>query len=157
VGTVLRNPDLARTYGRIAHLGAKGFYGGAVADAVVEAVRHPPVAAGANHAWRPGTVTLRDLKAYAAPERAPARVAYRGLDVYGMGPPSSGGPTVGEALNVLEGFDLDPADRTQALHDHLEASRFSLPTATPTWPTPTSPPCRSPGCSPTGSPPSAAR
>jgi gamma-glutamyltranspeptidase / glutathione hydrolase len=61
-----------------------------------------------------------------APEREPTRVAYRGLDVYSMGPPSSGGSTVGEALNILEGFDLDPADRTQALHHYLEASRFSF-------------------------------
>jgi gamma-glutamyltranspeptidase/glutathione hydrolase len=126
VGTVLRNPDLARTYERIAHLGAKGFYSGAVADAMVEAVQHPPVAADANHTWRPGLMTMRDVKAYVAPERAPTRVGYRGLDVYGMGPPSSGGSTVGEALNILEGFALGPADRTQALHDYLEASRFSF-------------------------------
>jgi gamma-glutamyltranspeptidase / glutathione hydrolase len=126
VGTVLRNPDLARTYQRIAHLGAKGFYSGPVADAIVEAVQHPPVAADANHTWRPGLMTMRDVKAYVAPERAPTRVGYRGLDVYGMGPPSSGGSTVGEALNILEGFDLDPADRTRALHLYLEASRFSF-------------------------------
>jgi gamma-glutamyltranspeptidase / glutathione hydrolase len=126
VGAVLRNPDLARTYKRIAHLGAKGFYRGAVADAMVEAVQHPPVAADANHTWRPGLLTKRDLKAYVAPEREPTRVAYHGLDVYSMGPPSSGGSTVGEALNILEGFDLDPADRTQALHLYLEASRFSF-------------------------------
>ena len=126
VGTVLRNPDLARTYERIAHLGAKGFYGGAVAEAMVEAVQHPPVAADANHTWRPGVLTMRDLRAYVAPEREPTRVAYRGLDVYSMGPPSSGGSTVGEALNILEGFGLDPADRTRALHLSLEASRFSF-------------------------------
>jgi len=126
VGTVLRNPDLARTYERIAHLGAKGFYSGAVADAMVEAVQHPPVAAGANHTWRPGLMTMRDVKAYVAPERQPTRVGYRSLDIYSMGPPSSGGSTVGEALNILEGFDLDPADRTQALHRYLEASRFSF-------------------------------
>ena len=126
VGTVLRNPDLARTYERIAHLGAKGFYGGAVADAMVEAVQHPPVAADANHTWRPGMLTMRDLRAYVAPEREPTRVGYRGLDIYSMGPPSSGGSTVGEALNILEGFGLDPADRTRALHLSLEASRLSF-------------------------------
>jgi gamma-glutamyltranspeptidase/glutathione hydrolase len=43
-----------------------------------------------------------------------------------MGPPSSGGSTVGEALNILEGFDLPAATRTQALHLFLEASRFSF-------------------------------
>ena len=126
VGTILRNPDLARAYERIAHLGSKGFYRGAIADALVDAVRTPPVAPGANHVWRPGVMTMRDLHGYAAPERAPTRVGYRGLDVYGMGPPSSGGSTVGEALNILEGFTLSGADRTRALHLYLEASRFSF-------------------------------
>ena len=126
VGTVFRNPDIARTYERIAHLGAKGFYRGAVADAMVEAVRQPPVAPDANHVWRPGLMTMRDVHNYVAPERAPTRIGYRGLDIYGMGPPSSGGSTDGEALNILEGFGLDPTDRTQALHFFLEASRFSF-------------------------------
>jgi gamma-glutamyltranspeptidase / glutathione hydrolase len=93
---------------------------------MVEAVQQPPVAPDANHTWRPGVMTMRDVRAYVAPERAPTRVGYRGLDVYGMGPPSSGGSTVGEALNILEGFDLRAADRTQALHLYLEASRFSF-------------------------------
>jgi gamma-glutamyltranspeptidase / glutathione hydrolase len=126
VGTVLRNPDLARAYARIAHLGVKGFYRGAIAAAMVDSVRHPPVAPEANHIWRSGVMTMRDVKGYTAPEREPTRVGYRGLDVYSMGPPSSGGSTDGEALNILEGFDLDPADRAQALHFFLEASRFSF-------------------------------
>jgi len=126
VGTLLRNPDLARAYMRIAHLGAKGFYRGAIAAAMVEAVQDPPVAPDANHVWRPGVMTMRDVKGYLAPERAPTHVRYRELDVYGMGPPSSGGSTVGEALNILEGYTLTPANRTQALHLFLEASRFSF-------------------------------
>jgi gamma-glutamyltranspeptidase/glutathione hydrolase len=69
---------------------------------------------------------LHDVREYAAREREPVRVGYRGLDVYGIGPPSSGGSTVGEALNILEGFSLDPAERTRALHLFLEASRFSF-------------------------------
>ncbi len=126
VGTVLRNPDLARAYARIGHLGAKGFYRGAIADAMVESVRHPPVASDANHVWRAGLMTMRDVKDYTAPEREPTRVGYRGLDVYSMGPPSSGGSTDGEALNILEGFDFDASDRAEALHFFLEASRFSF-------------------------------
>ena len=43
-----------------------------------------------------------------------------------MGPPSSGGSTVGEALNILEGFPPLGADRTQALHRYLEASRLRV-------------------------------
>ena len=58
--------------------GRQGFYRGAIADAMVEAVRHPPVAPDANHIWRAGVMTMRDVKAYTAPEREPTRVGYRG-------------------------------------------------------------------------------
>jgi gamma-glutamyltranspeptidase / glutathione hydrolase len=126
VGTVFTNPALAKTYERIAHLGAKGFYRGAVADALVEAVRHPTVSPTANHVWRPGVIKMRDLHTYTAPQRVPTHVNYRGLDVYGMGPPSSGGSTVGEALNILEGYDLSSMTREAALHYYLEASRYSF-------------------------------
>jgi len=126
VGTVFTNPALAKTYERIAHLGAKGFYRGAVADALVETVQHPGASPMANHVWRPGVITMRDLHTYAAPERAPIHVNYRGLDVYSMGPPSSGGSTVGEALNILEGYDLGSMTREAALHYYLEASRYSF-------------------------------
>lgn len=126
VGTVFTNPDLAKTYARIAHLGPKGFYRGAVADALVETVRNPPVSPTANHTWRPGVITMRDLHTYVAPEREPTNVTYRGVDVYGMGPPSSGGSTIGEALNILEGYDLSAMPRADALHYFLEASRYSF-------------------------------
>jgi gamma-glutamyltranspeptidase / glutathione hydrolase len=126
VGTTFRNPDLAATYERIAHLGAKGFYRGAVADALVETVQHPVVSPTANHTWRPGLMTMRDLHTYVAPEREPTRVGYRGLDVYSMGPPSSGGSTVGEALNILEGYPLSTMTREAALHYFIEASRYSF-------------------------------
>ena len=126
VGSTLRNPDLARTYRQIARDGATAFYRGAIADAIVDAAQHPPIADDANHRWRPGLITLRDLRGYAAPERAPTRVGYRGLDVWGIGPPSSGGSTVGEALNILEGYSDLAANRTRALHLMLESSRFTF-------------------------------
>ena len=126
VGTVFTNPELADTYERIAHLGAKGFYRGKVADALVETVQHPVVSPTANHVWRAGVMTMRDLHQYVAPERAPTHVRYRGLDVYSMGPPSSGGSTVGEALNILEGENLASMTREHALHHFLEASRYSF-------------------------------
>jgi gamma-glutamyltranspeptidase/glutathione hydrolase len=126
VGTVQRNPDMARAYARIGHLGPKGFYRGAIADALVEAVQDPPLTGDANHTWRPGLMTMRDLRAYTAPEREPTHVEYRGLDVFGMGPPSSGGSTDGEALNILDREPLAAMDRTHQLHWFLEASRFSF-------------------------------
>ncbi len=61
VGTVFRNPDLARAYERIAHLGPKGLYRGAIADAIVDTVQHPNPAPTADHVWRPGVMTMRDL------------------------------------------------------------------------------------------------
>jgi gamma-glutamyltranspeptidase/glutathione hydrolase len=90
-------------------------------------VQDPPVAADANHVWRRGLITMRDVRNYTAPLRDPTRVGYRGLDVYSMGPPSSGGSTVGEALNILEGWDLsDPNGRVEALHRFLESSAVAF-------------------------------
>jgi gamma-glutamyltranspeptidase / glutathione hydrolase len=127
VGATIRNRDLARTYRLIAREGPRAFYRGEIAEAIVEAATNPPKASDADHAWRPGLMTERDLKAYEAIRRDPTHIRYRGLDVWGMGPPSSGGSTVGEILNILEGYtDLTPADRTRALHLFLEASRFSF-------------------------------
>jgi gamma-glutamyltranspeptidase / glutathione hydrolase len=126
VGSTFRNPDMALAYERIAHLGVKGFYRGAIADAMVTAVQNPPLTPDANHVWRPGVMTMRDVRAYRAPLREPTQVSYRGLDVFGMGPPSSGGSTGGEALNILEGWDLGSLPDEQALHYYLEASAFSF-------------------------------
>jgi gamma-glutamyltranspeptidase/glutathione hydrolase len=125
-GSVLRNPDLARTYELIARRGSDGFYEGRVAEAIAAASQRPPVGPNSDHTWRPGLITEDDVEDYTAPERDPARIRYRGLDVWGMGPPSSGGSTVGEALNILEGYRLSAADRTRALHLLLEASRFAF-------------------------------
>ena len=127
VGTVQRNPDLAKAYERIARRGARGFYRGRLAAALVAALRNPPLTADADHTWRPGLMRKRDLRAYTAPEREPTRVDYRGLDVFGMGPPSSGGSTIGEALNILEQApNWDTLSRTQKYHWFLEASRFAF-------------------------------
>jgi gamma-glutamyltranspeptidase/glutathione hydrolase len=71
-------------------------------------------------------MTASDLTAYQTKSRAPTRVTYRGLHVFGMGPPSSGGSTIGEALNILEGYDLAHMPREQALHLYLEASRYAF-------------------------------
>jgi gamma-glutamyltranspeptidase/glutathione hydrolase len=125
-GSTLRNPDLARTYRGLARNGADWFYDGPVADAMADAAQHPPKAATANHAWRPGLMTPDDVSDYKAIEREPTHIGYRGLDVWSIGPPSSGGSTVGEALNILEAYPDLAANRVRALHLMLEASRFSF-------------------------------
>jgi gamma-glutamyltranspeptidase / glutathione hydrolase len=126
VGSTLRNPDLAHTYELIARSGPQAFYKGPVARAMASAAQRPPIAADASHVWRPGLMTKKDLGRYDAVWREPTRIGYKGLDVWGMGPPSSGGSTVGEALNILEGLPLSPAARTRSLHYFLEASRYAF-------------------------------
>jgi gamma-glutamyltranspeptidase / glutathione hydrolase len=125
VGTVIRNPDLARTYELIARKGADAMYSGRLAQAIVDTVKHPPLRPGSTRQVRPGVMELSDLAAYRAIDRDPTHIGYRGLDLYGMAPPSSGGSTVGEILNILEGYDLGALPREQALHYYLEASRLA--------------------------------
>ena len=125
VGSVLRNPDMARTLRLIARGGGKAFYEGEIADAIAETVAHPPVAPGTTLTVRPGLMTGDDLARYQALTRAPARSTYRGLTLYGMAPPSSGGSTIGETLNIVEGFPMGGLPRAEALHDWLEASRLA--------------------------------
>jgi gamma-glutamyltranspeptidase / glutathione hydrolase len=127
VGTRIANPDMAKTYRIMSRDGVKkGFYSGPVADAMAKAASQPPTAATADHTWRPGLMTTTDLARYKVRERDPIKSSYRGLTVYGMGPPSSGGTTVAEALNILGGYTPAGANRTQALHRLLEASRYTF-------------------------------
>ena len=101
-----RNPDLARTYElhrpqrRAQRLLPRRRSPTRSSQA---AAQNPPIAPTADHTWRPGLMTTRRPRAlHGARARARRSVSYRGLDVYGMGPPSCGGSTVGEALNILE-------------------------------------------------------
>ena len=125
VGRVQRNPDMAETYERIGE-DPDRFYRGRIASEIAQTVRHPPLARDSNrpHPVHPGTMTVEDLARYEALRREPTRIGYRGLDVYGMAPPSSGGSTVGEALNILEGFPRDEP-REAKLHHYLEASKLA--------------------------------
>ncbi len=129
VGSRFRNPDLANTYRLLARDGIGALYDGPLGRDIVRTVQHPPVAPGSDRTFRPGLMDTSDLAAYHAVRRAPTHTTYRGLDVYSMAPSSSGGTTVGEALNILENFHLsaaDSADRVQALHHYLEASRIAF-------------------------------
>ncbi len=125
VGSTFRNPDLAATYSRIADGGGSAFYSGRTARAIVDTVQNPPVVDGSTREVRPGLMTTTDLSGYRSLERAPTVSTYRGLQVYGMGPPSSGGSTVGETLNILEGYSMATLPRDDALHYYLEASRYA--------------------------------
>ncbi|WP_078600378.1 gamma-glutamyltransferase [Streptomyces violens] len=125
VGSRFRNPGLARTYRELARDGVGALYHGDLGREVVRTVQKPPMADGAEPV-RPGLMETGDLARYAALGQAPTRANYRGLDIYSMAPSSSGGTTVGEALNILENYHLSKDDRVQALHHYLEASRIAF-------------------------------
>jgi gamma-glutamyltranspeptidase/glutathione hydrolase len=126
VGSKFRNPDLADTYREMARRGVRAVYGGSVGRDIVDAVQHPPLAPDATITPLPGGMVLDDLRRYRALDRTPTRIGYRGLDIYGMAPPSSGGITGGESLNILENFNLRGMDRVQALHHYLESTRLAF-------------------------------
>ncbi|MCP3819163.1 gamma-glutamyltransferase [Streptomyces sp. A3M-1-3] len=128
VGSTFKNPDLARTYAELSRKGVDTLYRGALAEDIVRTVRKPPVDPKATRVVRPGDLTSKDLRAYGTKRQAPTKVSYRGLDVYGMAPSSSGGTSVGEALNILERTDLSKAKATPAryLHRFIEASRIAF-------------------------------
>jgi gamma-glutamyltranspeptidase / glutathione hydrolase len=126
VGSTFRNPDLAHTYQEIGRRGVGYFYGGGLGGNIVNTVEHLPLVPGATITPRPGLMRIKDLGDYAALVRAPTHVNYRGYDVYGMAPSSSGGTTDGEALNILSNFNLASLTRVQALHHYLEATRLAF-------------------------------
>ncbi|SFQ50970.1 gamma-glutamyltranspeptidase / glutathione hydrolase [Amycolatopsis arida] len=126
VGSRFRNPDLADTYATLATTGTAALYHGELAADIAHTVRRPPVDPNATRTVRPGGMTEADLAGYRTVEREPTHTRYRGLDVYGMPAPSSGGITVGEALNILETVDLGRLDRTDYLHYFLESTRLAF-------------------------------
>ena len=126
VGSVLKNPDLADTYRLLADKGVKKFYQGRLAGEIARTVQKPPKSATTTLPVPPGSMTTADLNGYRAKNRKPTSVDYRGYDVYGMAPSSSGGSTVGEALNILERYDLGAMTDANALHHYLEASALAF-------------------------------
>ena len=115
----------AKTYRLLARYGPSYLYNGPLGQAIVQADDHPVMTPGNTTVALPGIMTMNDLRAYTARVQAPTHVRYRGLDIYSMAPPSSSGSTVGEALNILSGYDLSAEPRATALFHYLEASRLS--------------------------------
>ncbi|OIJ64110.1 gamma-glutamyltransferase [Streptomyces mangrovisoli] len=126
VGSTFKNPELARTYEELGRKGIGTLYGGDLGKDVLATVDHPAVNPASNWNARPGKLATKDLTAYRAKLQAPTKTSYRGLDVYSIAPSSSGGTTVGEALNILERTDLSKASEAQYLHHFIEASRIAF-------------------------------
>ncbi len=114
VGSTWRQPDLARTLQTIADSGAASFYHGWIADSLV-----------AEQSRDGGIITQKDLDQYGAMWRDPIVAHYRGRTVISMPPPSSGGVTLAEMLNILSGFDLSKMGwhSPDAVHVMVEAMR----------------------------------
>ncbi|MDQ1049735.1 gamma-glutamyltransferase [Streptomyces sp. V4I2] len=126
VGSTFKNPDLARTYAELSRKGVGAIYHGDLGEDIVDTVNKPPVDPASGWNARPGELSEKDLAAYRAKLQAPTRTSYRGLGVYSIAPSSSGGTTVGEALNILENTDLSKASEVQYLHRYIEASRIAF-------------------------------
>jgi gamma-glutamyltranspeptidase/glutathione hydrolase len=118
-GELLLQPDLAATLRRIADSGAAGFYGGRTAELIAAQMK-----AGG------GIITAKDLEAYRAVERTPLRGSYRGYTIDAMGPPSSGGICLLQALGLIEPYDIASLGfhSTTSVHLIAEAMKraFSL-------------------------------
>jgi gamma-glutamyltranspeptidase/glutathione hydrolase len=99
-GTTLTNPAYAKTLGVLATAGAPGFYQGGIAEAIVEA------ASDTSGGRTPSLMTLDDLAGYTAKKRAALCSPYRGKEICGMPPPSSGGIAVASTLGILEHFQM---------------------------------------------------
>jgi gamma-glutamyltranspeptidase/glutathione hydrolase len=114
-GETLVQSDLAQTLRTIAAEGRDGFYRGRIAAMIAkEMERHG------------GLITREDLAAYTPRLRKPVRGEYRGLEIYSMPPPSSGGVHLVQMLNILEGFDLRKAGHNSAKSIHWMAEAMRL-------------------------------
>lgn len=114
VGSVLKQPDLAKTLSTLSAKGADAFYSGPIAKALVDTVQ----AQG-------GILSLDDLKTYKTTWRAPLEGAYRGHRLVTMPPPSAGGLAMIETFGMLEARGVKgPASReVEATHIFIEALR----------------------------------
>jgi gamma-glutamyltranspeptidase/glutathione hydrolase len=126
VGTIFRNPELAATYADLGERGLRAFYRGKLAKLMVDVVRNPRTTQGTDLPVPSGYLSRKDLSTYKVRNQSPTKISYRGYDIYGMAPSSSGGSTVGEALNIMERTDLSAKTPEQVLHTYLEAGALAF-------------------------------
>lgn len=115
LGSLIRQPDLARVLEALAAQGRAGFYEGEIARALVQGARD------AGGIW-----TLDDLAGYQVVERDPVVGHYRGWKIVGASPPSSGGIALVQMLAMLEALDarLGPAStEADRVHRLVEVMR----------------------------------
>jgi len=117
-GHLLTNPAYADLMRRMAKDGAEVIYFGDIARAIINTVR------GAEK--NPGVLSLTDLQIYKVKERPAVCAPFRGYQVCGMGPPSSGALTVGQILGLLNQFTPGSSNDPQTLRLIGDASRLAF-------------------------------
>ncbi len=117
-GTLLQNPAYADTLRAMQAHGADAIYEGPIAEGIIDTVRSAE--------GNPGVLSLRDLAVYEVIARPAVCAAYRGMDVCGMGPPSSGALTVGQILGMVDNFALDGPDNANDWRLIGDASRLAF-------------------------------
>ena len=117
-GHLLTNPAYADLMRRMAKDGAEVIYFGDIARAIINTVR------GAEK--NPGVLSLTDLQIYKVKERPAVCAPFRGHQVCGMGPPSSGALTVGQILGLLNQFTPGSSNDPQTLRLIGDASRLAF-------------------------------
>lgn len=118
-GTLLKNPSYAETL-RAVSSNLDAFYKGKIADAIVDTVQ--------NAEGNPGVLSKTDLANYRVKQREVVCSPYRGTDVCGMGPPTSGGVAVGQILGLLSHYPLSELgpDNPESWRLIGEASRLAF-------------------------------
>ena len=110
IGSLMKRPDLAKTFETIASEGKKGFYEGWVAQSIKASMEK-----------NRGFIDINDLEQYSSKFRDPIGINYRGHSVYTQGPPSGGGITLLTALNILELYNLYKYRKDSSVTYHLLA------------------------------------
>ncbi len=117
-GSRLTNAEYADVMRQMSTEGAQVIYSGDIAQAIVDTVR------GAKS--NPGVISLTDLDTYKVKERPAVCTPFRGHQVCGMGPPSSGALTVGQILGLLDHFPVGSKNDPQTLRLIGDASRLAF-------------------------------
>ena len=116
-GELLIQKDLANTLELIKQRGAAGFYSGKTAELIVNQIKQLG-----------GFITLDDLSNYKPVERIPITTDYRGYKVITMGPPSGGGVTLLQMLNILENYSFTKEEwgSSNYIHKLVETMKYSF-------------------------------
>jgi gamma-glutamyltranspeptidase / glutathione hydrolase len=111
-GEILKQPDLAQSYRAIAREGIHWFYGGEFAE------RAATIGGG--------LLTTQDFKDYKLKHRKPIRTTYRGYEIVGFPPPSSGGVHIAQILNILESRPMEKGSGAPFIHRVTEAMKLAF-------------------------------